>query len=297
MSVSSVSKYSGKIALPTVALACVLFLIHFLMIILSFNKLLPVWFGVFVNTLVCYYFYTIHHEATHGNISGRNKRMLWIDRFFGNMAAVFIDLSFSGYSKAHIVHHANTNGPRDTVVDAHFKSFALNLKRYARTTLIKYISIIPVKKVTYYLFKKLLTRESEIGAKFMLRAHPKIAKFNRATLITAIVLLFNEYSFHFVVLWYVPIILYPIINMILHDWLPHNVYDKNGKRATGKYFDTRILTWPGSHIVTCAQDYHLIHHIHQGIPFYNYKKVYRLMEAELLQNGSPIEHIKITKLF
>jgi fatty acid desaturase len=290
-------KYSGKIAIPTIALACTLFLGHLLMMLLAFNELIPIWFGVVVNTVICYCLYTVHHEATHGNISGRKTALLWIDRVLGSIAGVFIDLSFSGYSKAHLAHHMNTNGPKDTVIDAHFNSAAMNAKRYARTTLIKYISIIPIKKVVYFLFEKLLTRESKIGAKLMLKKYPKISKLNKYTFSFTLLAFFTEYGLYLFYLWYLPIILYPIINMVLHDWLPHNVYDKDGKRATGRYLDTRIITWPGSHIVTCAQDYHLIHHMYQEIPFYSYKKVYQLIEKDLIENGSVIQKVKIKKFF
>jgi ring-1,2-phenylacetyl-CoA epoxidase subunit PaaE len=291
-----ISQYSGNIAIPTIILSLFLFTAHIAVSIYCLIGVIPIIVGMLTNTILCSYMYTVHHESTHGNISGRKPKFKWLDELFGKTAAAFMDLSFTGYSRAHIAHHKYANSSRDTVVDAHFNSIWGNVDRYLKAMLIKYVNIIPNKTIVNYLCGKLMNQKMRVQAKIMLKTYPEISRSNRIATSIVLASFFTEYGSFVLWLWYVPTLLYPIINMIIHDWLPHNVYDKEGRRSTGKYLDTQIFTWPGSHIITCAQDYHLIHHMHSDIPFYNYKKTYLQIQNELRSNGAKIKHKTIKKV-
>jgi len=127
-----ISQYSGKIAIPTIILSLFLFVAHIVMFVYCLIGFIPIIVGVLTNTILCSYMYTVHHEATHGNISGRKPGFKWLDDLFGKTAAAFMDLSFTVYSRAHIAHHKYANSSRDTVVDAHFDSIWGNAGRYLK---------------------------------------------------------------------------------------------------------------------------------------------------------------------
>ena len=287
---NNIFEHSGKIAIPTIFLSLFLFFSHMFVIVGCILGFIHIFYGLVINTILCSYMYTVHHEATHGNISGQKNGFKWIDKLFGCSAASFMDLSFSGYSRAHVAHHKYTNTSKDTVVDAHFDSAWGNANRYKKSMLIKYVNVIPNRKLINYLCNKLMNRETRIQAKITLKNYPEISRSNRISLLIVFASLFTGYGSYVLLLWYIPTLLYPIINMIIHDWLPHNVYGGDGKRLTGKYLDTQIFTWPGSHIITCAQDYHLIHHMNTCVPFYRYKKTYLKIQDELRSNGAKITH-------
>lgn len=291
-----ISKHSQRLAAPTIGLSIMLFSFHVLIFTACVSGIIPIVVGILTNTVLCSYMYTVHHEATHGNISGQKFGFKWLDKAFGCMAAAFMDLSFSGYSRAHIAHHKYTNTAKDTVSDAHFDSIWGNAIRYPKSMLIKYVNIIPNKKIVNYLCRKIMNRETRIQAKITLKTYPEIARSNRISLLIVGASFLTDYGLYVLCLWYIPTLLYPIINMVIHDWLPHNVRGRDGKRLTGRYLDTQIFTWPGSHIITCAQDYHLIHHMYTCISFYNYKKTYLQIEQELRDNGASIRHKSFRKV-
>jgi ring-1,2-phenylacetyl-CoA epoxidase subunit PaaE len=288
-----IGELSGKIAIRSILFAFALFCGHISVFFLCVNKTMPVIFGMAINTVLCYYMYTIHHESTHGNISGRGIAGSKIDKILGYIAGFFMDLSFYGYSKAHIEHHKNTNKQTDSV-DSRFKNPIGVIPRYIRTITSKFVMLIPSKKLSKRIIISFLGREHGVRIAFYYRKYPEIAKLNRITLLVVISSFLTGYGFYVLLLWYIPANLYVVINQFLHDWLPHNVYDEDGNRSTGQYLDTRILTWPGSHIITCAQDYHLIHHLHQNIPFFLYKKAFNHVREEIEKNGGNIQHINIT---
>ena len=105
------SKYIGGFAWPTVLLFIFNCAVYTGTILLCVNGSLPMPAGFVINSIITYFFYTIHHEANHGNISAQNKSLRWVDKLMGSVASLPLQLNFQAYAPSHLLHHAHTNIP------------------------------------------------------------------------------------------------------------------------------------------------------------------------------------------
>jgi fatty acid desaturase len=246
-----------------------------------------------VNTIVFYYVYVaIHHEATHGNISGGKPNKSPIDRFFGELAGWLIDLNFVSYSKIHILHHEHTNQRRDTLQTRELNSAIGTFAVSGRAIATKLIMAIPIKRVQKTLLLNLTGKKNKVIALLLKKSEPMIYTQNRISICLVLASMFTDYWDEVLFLWYIPANLYIFLSVLLHDWLPHFVTDDSGARETSKYKNTKMLKWPGSHIMMCGHDYHLVHHLYTKIPYHKYKKAYSLIEDELAANGAIVRTIR-----
>lgn len=145
------SKYIGGFAWPTVLLFIFNCAVYTGTILLCVKGSLPMPVGFVINSIITYFFYTIHHEANHGNISAQNKSLRWVDKFMGSVASLPLQLNFQAYAPSHLLHHAHTNIPgRDP---DHFMAGPAKavFPRWLITTVIKTLACIPF--VAQMLFK------------------------------------------------------------------------------------------------------------------------------------------------
>src|SRR4029077_3392346 len=50
---------------------------------LTLRGYLPYWISIPVDGIIIYFVFTPLHEATHGNIAGRDRRFAWVEEFIG----------------------------------------------------------------------------------------------------------------------------------------------------------------------------------------------------------------------
>ena len=85
-------------------------------------------------------------------------------------------------------------------------------------------------------------------------------------------------------LWLIPARLAITVLAVFFDFLPHHPHmvtaDEDRFRATS---NTRGIWWTP---VLLYQNYHLLHHIYPGVPFYRYGQVWREHEAALVAKGA-----------
>jgi fatty acid desaturase len=67
-------------------------------------------------------------------------------------------------------------------------------------------------------------------------------------------------------------------------WTPHHDHHE-----TGRYRNTRVSLFPGANFLLQGQNYHLIHHMVPGIPYYRYRSSFEEMRPLLERNGVRIE--------
>ena len=126
---SVIGRHAGRVGWPTVVLCAGLIAAYGAVAAAWRVGVLPLWAGCVVNSLLAYAFYTVHHEANHKCISGRNARWKWLDTACGSIAAIPLQLSFRGFSSAHLRHHSHTNDPlRDPDAGVAGPLWALPLK-------------------------------------------------------------------------------------------------------------------------------------------------------------------------
>ena len=285
-------KYGNKPSIQT-ALVAVLLIFAFVSTFVLYKTFdIPAFVFTIVNTIIFYYVYVaIHHEATHGNISGEKPNKSPIDRFFGELAGWLIDLNFVSYSKIHILHHEYTNQHRDTIPTKDLNSAIGTFVVSVRVIATKLIMFIPSKRVQKTLLLNLTGKKNKVITLLLAKSNPMIHIQNRTSICFVLTSMFTNYWDEILFLWYMPANLYIFMSVLLHDWLPHFVNNDLGTRETSKYKNTKILKWPGSHVMMCGHDYHLVHHLYTKIPYHKYKKVYQLIEDELVANGAIVRTI------
>lgn len=227
----------------------------------------------FANTLAAYVGFTVLHEAAHGNIRGRGRYSRFWEVFMGWVAGAFLTVPFSVFRHLHLNHHAHTNHPNKDpdywVASGHWG-----------LVILKSMSII----LAYY-WHFAHTLSGHPTARQKRYRVQSIIGFAVVHLTTLIAVLMGQGLTVFL-LWWGPALLASGFLALGFNWLPHHAHQHQTK-----YLHTRIFCFAGvkGHLLSAillAQNYHLIHHLHPGLPFYQYKKVFALLRPELERAGS-----------
>lgn len=271
---------AGFVAWPTVALCLALLATYIAVTLASVAGPLPLWLGLAGNTVLAYVFYTVHHDANHKAISGRQANWGWLDTVCGSIAAIPLQLSFKGWSAEHIRHHAHTNVPgKDPDHQVAGPLWAVPLKWGMAVTLSNIGALPYGDKLVVRILGKLGVEEPTNPSKRLALERKRLRRYNRAC-ITALILTIPLGLFvPALLLWWLPGRIAVLVLMILFQWLPHVPYDD-----TARFRNTRITTFRGSTFLLLQQDRHLIHHLYPFVPWYRYRKVFReirpLLEAK-----------------
>ncbi|MFZ9718111.1 MAG: fatty acid desaturase [Chitinophagaceae bacterium] len=279
----------GALSIKTVCLFAFLTLIYITNIYAVISGKTSVLFGAIFSTTICYYMYQFHHEATHGNISGKNG---FLDKFIGNFSAAVIDLHFASYSRLHLQHHEHTNTSKDSL-DSQFSSGIQSILRSVKTIFIKLLVCLPYgTKIA--IKTKVLSRQDRIKA-YKMSKQKDMVKFNRITFLLSIILAATPIGWNALFLWYIPANLSIILMQFYLDWLPHSLYIEDGTRYTEPYKNTKIIQWFGSSVIMAQQNYHLIHHLYPRVPFHKYKAAFNILHESLLANGAHIQRLPTSR--
>jgi fatty acid desaturase len=73
------------------------------------------------------------------------------------------------------------------------------------------------------------------------------------------------------------------------DWLPHRPHTVPARED--RYRASHITTGPGFTALMWFQNYHLVHHIYPGIPFYRYRRVWRRQREAWLARGARVQRV------
>lgn len=280
-----IQRHTGDVGWPTVVLCAALVVSYASVIATYLASLLPLWAGIAINTVLSYAFYTVHHDANHKAISGRNARWKWLDATCGSIAAVPLMLSFKGFSGAHLRHHANTNDPlKDPDALVIGPLWAVPIKWFLSVVLLSVVGALPGGNT---LLERALARmrpgapEPTERAKEENRLVRRYTQFGLIALLASIPLGLFQPAFF---LWWLPGRLAGLPLAVLFSWLPHVPFD-----STERFHNTRIATFRGSTWLLLQQDRHLIHHLYPSVPWYRYRAVFRELRPLLEAEGARIE--------
>ena len=70
------------------------------------------------------------------------------------------------------------------------------------------------------------------------------------------------------------------------SYFPHAPHEATSRED--RYRASNILLFPGLTPTLLYQNFHLIHHLYPGVPFYRYARIFRWKRAELEAKGAPI---------
>ena len=86
--------------------------------------------------------------------------------------------------------------------------------------------------------------------------------------------------------WLVPARLAMGLIAFSFSYFPHAPHDVTAKED--RFRASNILLYPGLTVALLYQNYHLIHHLYPGVPFYRYARIFRSKRSELVRRGAPI---------
>jgi fatty acid desaturase len=268
----NINDYKLKIAYPTIVLTLLAFTVYIIASIATYQGYLGIGWGISINALVAYLLFTSMHEAGHLNISGNHNSLRWIDEIIGWLSGIPLFAPFYVFKVIHFRHHAYTNDPEKDP-DHWLASKNLFSLLFHSTT------IFPV-----YLIKggRLLFSKERIPRK--VRRELKIGFIGLFLLLTLLTTLRITLGWAMVLqLWIVPAFIAQVLLAFAFDWLPHHPHEEKAR-----FLNTRVFDIPGLRHLLLGQNYHLIHHLHPRIPFYDYKKVYLKIKEELKRKGVDI---------
>ncbi len=273
-------KYMGNIGWPTMILFFGLVSAYTYVVISVVNGSMNIGAGTVINSWLAFWFYTIHHEANHGNISGQRSSLRWIDLAMGTVASIPLHVNYSAYVPHHLQHHAYTNVPGK---DPDFYLAGTGkgvISRWLVSTAIKTSGSIPgIAQIV----KKFLPTPLAMGMHAFMNNRRGIMFYNRACIVVLIASIFIGQGMHFFFLWWLPGQFSQLLLQLWFSWLPH--YDFS---QTSRYLNTRIRGFFGSHILLLGQDHHLIHHMYPRVPFYKLRPLFRDIRSSLDANNAVI---------
>jgi fatty acid desaturase len=279
-----VARFAGGFGWPTIVLAMVLLAVQVGVIALWARGTVPLAVGFVVNALVAYAWYTVHHEATHKAISGRNPRLQRAEVACGTMAGFFLGLEFRSYSGNHLRHHAHTNTESDPDLFVKGPLAQVPVKWAVLSTLAN-VGALPWGD---RLVRSILARAgipSPMGSSDRDRSdRNRGRRFGQLRLLIVLASIPLGWFVPVFFLWWLPGWFGILLLMVLFQWLPHFPFDR-----TDRFGATRINRFPGSMWVLLQQDRHLIHHLYPQVPWFRYRAVHRELAVLLDEREARIE--------
>lgn len=246
-----------RIAWPTLALWLSLSGVWLASILLAIGDTVPLVACAAVSTLCAFWMFTPIHEASH-NLIARSQR---INLFVGHAGAVVLMCPFLAFRFAHLAHHRHTNDPQKDpdYYSGHGPTWLLPLR---------WLSI----DVHYY---RWMQDQKEGGAVFMLS-------------LGAIGLALTAAGFGMDVLfcWLLPARLAMGLIAFSFSYYPHAPHEVTSKED--RFRASNVLLYPGLKIALLYQNYHLIHHLYPGVPFYRYARIFNAKREELRERGAAV---------
>ncbi len=263
-------RYSPEIAWRTIFLAIGVYAGLTISIWAALNGHLTYWVAGVINCIILYGTYTVIHEAVHNNIVPRNRRLRWVNSFFGFAICLIFWMFYYPHKKAHIVHHNKCNTDEDPDIYARGAFGVVTFWNIPLVVLSSFNPFTIYKECTKYNLKP---RERYIT----------MLTFLGYSLIAA-GLVYAGYGLELLVLWFMPWFVGNSVMLIFFTWMPHHPHFE-----TTRYRDTRCSIWPFANFLTQGQHMHLIHHMMPWVPYYQYEKVFYEIRPYLEQNDAMID--------
>ena len=279
-----VSRHVGGVGWPTVLLTIGLSAAAAANVTAVVRGTVPMALGVLINSVVCYAFYTVHHDATHKAISGRSARWGWLDPACGTVAALALQLDFRGYAAVHLRHHAHTNQPGDPDVALKGPFWQVPLK-WLIGTVFGVLGALPFgERLTGWLEAALFVAPEAEPDERRRRDSRRMRRWQQVCFVVLIAGIPLGWFWEVFWLWFVASQIGILYLVILFQWLPHFPYER-----LDRFGATRITRFPGSTWLLLQQDHHLIHHLYPSIPWYRYRAAFTELRPFLEANDAIIQ--------
>lgn len=233
---------------------------------LALFDLIPWALAMLVNTVCAFATFTPMHDASHRSVA----RARWVNELVGRVAAIPLVAPFTAFRFLHLEHHKHTNEP-----DRDPDFYSGQGPRW----------LLPVRWLTqdlhYY-----VTYFSRLSERPEAERRETVAVFTGLYAL-AITLAAAGFVAPVVLLWLVPGRLATALLAFSFDYLPHRPHDVPAR--VDRYRATRLFVDAWLTPLFLFQNFHLIHHLFPGVPFYRYRVVWYALRDELIDKGATPE--------
>ena len=271
-----IGPYQGMVAWPSVALAFAIIGAFALVCTLGTLRIIPLWAGLIINSLLLYAIQTPLHEACHGNIAGRDSRWMWLNHLIGLLCGAILFHEYKAFRHMHLMHHRETN---DDVLDPdHWVKV-----KHPLTVLFRCFTIVPFYN---HFFLQNIALNPKDPANFKTTAHVMAVY----SVLYALAFWLSAFGYwrEVLMLWLGPHWIGSAIIIYFFAYLPHKPHDTKNRWKATKIVK---VSGPAAKIVNWLylfQNYHLIHHLFPRIPFYLYSDAFQELKPVLEKEGSRI---------
>jgi beta-carotene hydroxylase len=277
-----IKPYQGMVAWPSVALAFGIIGSFALVCTLGALRIIPLWSGLIINSLLLYAIQTPLHEACHGNIAGRDSRWMWLNHLIGILSGAILLHEYKAFRHMHLLHHRETN---DAELDPdHWVKVSNPL-----AVLFRCFTIVPYY---HHFFMQKIALNPKEPSNFKVTAH--VMAVYCVLYSIAFWLCALGYWREVLALWLGPHWIGSAIIIYFFAYLPHKPHKPHKPHDTkNRWQATKIvkISGPAARIVNWLylfQNYHLIHHLFPRIPFYLYPEAFQDLKPMLEKEGSRI---------
>lgn len=227
--------------------------------------LVPLWLTALLGGVASFICFTPMHDASHKSIT----RTSWPNELIGRLCAITLVGPFPAFRYLHLAHHRHTNEDHEDpdLWSGRGPWFLLPLRWLTQD-------------LHYYAFYFMRIKERPI------RESGEIV----ATLTTYGVIIAALFALGYgelaVAAWLIPGRIGLTLLAFSFDYLPHRPHAIPAKEDRFKATVVRPVWWMTP--VLLYQNYHLIHHLYPGVPFYRYASVWRDRREELLAKGADV---------
>ncbi len=250
------------IDLPIAALAVSSLLMCSLAVIGNYVGWLPWWLSLWLGSLGSFVGFTPIHEAVHGNVS----RWPLLNRFVGHLGSMLLLGAFGPYVYLHREHHLHTN---HSIEDPDV--WCADRRRW----------LLPLRWLTQdlgyllYYFSRWTSRPWGERLDLLLSA-----MFYSSVAILSWWLEPNLF-YAFLFGWFLPARISLFALAMTFSWLPHHPHSSTAPYEATTVRSTKWLKW-----LLIGQNFHLVHHLHPGIPFYRLEETWHQHREEWISQGA-----------
>lgn len=254
-------KLRPTLAWPTILIAGVAVGLTLIAIWGMYINWLPFYASLVLGTIAAYIGFTPVHEAVHGNVSC----IRWLNQAIGHLCSLLLTGAFLPYCYLHHQHHRCTNDrPNDPDFWCALGPTWLLPLRWA-TQDIGYLSFY----FRHWSQRPWLERLDLVASTLLY-------------VILTLSTLWLSPTLFFALLcgWFVPARIALFCLAMSFSWLPHAPH-----RERTPWHATSVRSSPWLFWLLLGQNFHLVHHLTPGIPFYRLRRAWVLQKKEILEKG------------
>ena len=268
-----------EVAWPTVVFGVAVTSFHWLMVWAALTGRVPLWSVTLPLGWTAYAHYTLVHESVHGNIVRNNRHKGLIHAAVGWYASLFLFGNWPLLSRTHKAHHSHTNTDMDPDIFTKGTWWQMTWGYITRRIVILLFPMILVRMVV----RDRSHSKGYVNASEIMTRSEKIQHFTVDALLSMLVWVgvFAGFGAEVFALYVVPAGVGGYLLTLLFQWLPHHPF-----RGTGRYDATRNSGVDAANGFMLFQNWHLMHHLWPGVPWYNYRKLHRAIRPALEARGA-----------